>query len=138
MLCQHGPHGNIATLGCSMHPIQNTFLFLGLHKRTIHASNPENLLVFKALCGANQEQNAGTIQVSNPEHLLVLKAPSGANPGAGPMRGLETDNVISGPMRGFKTKPMGKGQHTTYNIHTYTPFKDHILFSLQFNQGNDC
>ena len=33
-----------------------------------------------------------------------------------PMRGLETDYLISGPIRGLE-KNIGKGQHTTYNIH---------------------
>ena len=36
--------------------------------------------VFKALRGADPEQNAGTIHESNPEHLLVFKAPRGDDP----------------------------------------------------------
>ena len=40
-------------------------------------SNFEHLPVFKALRGANVEQNAGTIHESNAEHFLVFKAPHG-------------------------------------------------------------
>ena len=36
----------------------------------------------------------------------------------GPMRGLETDHVISGPMRGLKINFIGKGHHSTFNIHS--------------------
>ena len=39
---------------------------------TIHESNLEHLLVLRLL--------AGTISGSNPEHLLVFKAPRGDNP----------------------------------------------------------
>ena len=39
---------------------------------TVHKSNPEQVLVFKA--------PRGTIQKSNPEHLLVIKATRGDNP----------------------------------------------------------
>ena len=37
-------------------------------------SNPEYILVFRAICGDNPEQNAGTIHALIPEHLLVFKA----------------------------------------------------------------
>ena len=46
----------------------------------IRESNPEHLLVFKALRGDDQEQNAGMIHKSNPRHLLVFKAPRGDDP----------------------------------------------------------
>ena len=37
---------------------------------TIHVSNLEHFLLFKALRRADAEQNTGTIHASNPEHLL--------------------------------------------------------------------
>ena len=48
---------------------------------TIHESNPEHLIIFKALCGDTPEQNAGKIHESNLEHLLVFKAPCKDDPG---------------------------------------------------------
>ena len=42
-------------------------------------SNLEHTPIFRALLGANPEQDAETIQVSNPEHLIVFKAPRGDN-----------------------------------------------------------
>ena len=49
-------------------------------KTKTFGSNLEHLPVFKALSRADLEQNAGTIHKSNPEHLLVFKAPRGDNP----------------------------------------------------------
>ena len=50
------------------------------HKEgTINVSNPEHLLVLKALCRADPEHNAGTIHASNPENL-VFKTPRRDNP----------------------------------------------------------
>ena len=40
----------------------------------------EHLPVFKAPCGDNLQQNAGTINTSNPEYLPVLKASHGDHP----------------------------------------------------------
>ena len=40
----------------------------------------EHLPVFKALCGDNPEQNAGTIHASNQEQLPVFKAPHRDDP----------------------------------------------------------
>ena len=45
-------------------PIKNISPFLGLHVGTI--------LVLKAFCRDDLEQNAGTIPESNPEHFLFL------------------------------------------------------------------
>ena len=71
--------------------MQNTSLSIGLYagtirnrtQVTIHASNPEHLLFFKAPRGDDPEQNAGTILVSNREHLL-----GGGGGGGGGMGGL--------------------------------------------------
>ena len=70
---------------------RNTSSFLGLHAGTIHESNLEHLLVFKAPCGTINECNrntslflrlhAGMIHESNPEHLLIFKAPRGDDQG---------------------------------------------------------
>ena len=43
-------------------------------------SDLENLPVFFNSMRGNPEQNAGTIHKSNPENLLVFKAPFGDNP----------------------------------------------------------
>ena len=55
-------------------------MFLRLHVGTIHESNPEHLLIFKAPRRDDLEQNAGKIHESNPEHLLVFKAPHKDDP----------------------------------------------------------
>ena len=66
-------------------------------------SNSEDLLVFKALCKDDLEQNAGPIHMPNPEHLLLFKA----------MRGPETDHLISWPMRGIIINITERGQTYT-------------------------
>ena len=53
--------------GQSTGPIPKTSLLLRLHAGTIHESNPEDLLVFKAPQRDDLEQNAGTIDTSNRE-----------------------------------------------------------------------
>ena len=69
--------------GQSTSPIQSISLFLRLHAGTIHVSNLENFLVFKA-----QRRDDPQVQSQN----LVFNA------------GLETDHVISGPMRRLEKK----------------------------------
>ena len=56
----------------STSPILNTSLFVRHHAGTLHKSNLEQILVFKA--------PHGTIHESNREHLLVFKAQCGDNP----------------------------------------------------------
>ena len=49
-----------------------------------HGDNPrvqsKTTPCFNALCGKDLEQNAGTIHVTDSEHLLVFKASSRDNP----------------------------------------------------------
>ena len=104
--------------GLSMSPIRNASLFLRLHMGMITNSKLEQLLVFNAPRGTIHELNtshAEKIHKSNPEQLLGFGLHAGTihelNTSSGvseegrkgwPMRGLETDHVISGPMRGLK------------------------------------
>ena len=59
-------------------------------------SNLEHLLVFKAACGDNPKQNAGTIHAFHPEHLPVLKAPCGDDPerNAGTIHGSIPEHLL--------------------------------------------
>ena len=50
-------------------------------------------LSFKALCGDDPEQNAGTIHMSNPECLFVFKAPRGDDPSQWRKKNLSTHKV---------------------------------------------
>ena len=79
-----GPIRNI-TRGQSTSSIRNTSSLFRLHARTIHESNPEHLLVFKALCGDDPQEGGWTNE----------------RPG--------TYHVMSGPMRGLKINYMRRG-----------------------------
>ena len=88
-----------------MHPLRNTSPFKApcgdnpkQNLGTIHASNPEHILLFKALRGVNPEQNAGTIHASNQEHLLVFKAPREDDPeqNAGKIHASNQENHFKG------------------------------------------
>ena len=51
-----------------------------LKNKTKHISSIWNTAWFSSLYAGDPEQNAGTIHESNLEHLLVFKAPPGDNP----------------------------------------------------------
>ena len=51
--------------------------FVSPNKNQTIWADSEHLLVFKALCGDDPEQNSGKIHASNVEHLPVFKAPRG-------------------------------------------------------------
>ena len=72
-------------------------------------SDSEHLPVFKALCGDDQEQNAGMIQASNPENLPVFKAPGGDNPE-------QNAETIRNRTRGQSTHPI---QNTSLFLRLY-------------------
>ena len=98
----HSMHGQ------STSQIRNKSLFLGLHSRTIHKSNPEKLLVFKAPWTTIHKSNtyhAWTIHDSNPEHE------------SGPWVGPWTGHVIPGPPTGLGKKRLGGPEgRTSENI----------------------
>ena len=108
---------------------------------TIHESNPEHLLVFKAQRRDDPHVksetppsflrlHAGTIQKSYLKHLMLFKAPcrddsrvqSGTPPcskaprGDNPWVQSRTLPYISGPIRGLKINCIGRGKHSTHNI----------------------
>ena len=86
-------------------------------------SNLELLLIFKALCVDDPEQNAGTIHASNQEHLLVFKAPRWDDPekNAGTIHASNQEHLLI-----FKALRRDNPEQNAGTIHTSNP--EHLLF----------